>query len=205
MRNQNLEMENQTANTANSVLVYTESTPNPETLKFVTNQMLLPHHIAEFTDEKAAEESPLAKELFGFPFVNGVFITNNFVTVTKNPETQWHEVIPSLRTFFKEYLAEKKPVVSEAFIERKRAEQPAADGDEIEDKIRAILDKYVKPAVEMDGGAIIFKSFDDGVVTLQMQGACSGCPSSTVTLKAGIEGMLKRMIPEVTEVVAEQV
>ena len=194
-----------TEQTKQAVLVYTESTPNPETLKFVANKMVLPNYAADFPDEDSAKESPLAKELFGFPFVKGVFIASNFVTVTKTEDADWYSLIPSLREFIKNYLSEGKPIVTEAYITAAQAKNSTTSEGDIEDKIKALLDKYVKPAVEMDGGAIIFKSYDEGVVTLQMQGACSGCPSSTVTLKAGIEGLLKRMVPEVQEVVAEQV
>ena len=187
------------------VLVYTEATPNPETLKFVTNKMLLPTVSADFPDEKSAKESPLAMELFGFPFVKGVFIASNFVTVTKTEDQEWYGLIPSLREFIKDYISTGKEIVSENWIRVKKIETGSTGGESTEDKIKAMLEKYVRPAVEMDGGAIIFKSFEEGVVTLQMQGACSGCPSSTVTLKAGIEGLLKRMVPEVQEVIAEQV
>ena len=185
------------------ILVYTEATPNPENLKFVTNKVLLPHESVDFPDETAAQQSPMAAELFTFPFVRGVFIANNFVTITKTPETNWHEVMPSLRDFVRNYAASGKAVVEEAYLNslREKRRQEHADTDD-ETKIKQLLDKYVRPAVEMDGGAIIFDSYEDGIVKLQMQGSCSGCPSSTVTLKAGIEGLLKRMMPEIQGVEA---
>ncbi len=189
------------------VSIYSEMTPNPLTLKFVANKLLLPSDSADFSEEESAKEvSPLAVELFGFPFVKNVFIASNFVTLTKDADTNWNDVMTSIRDFLKDYLESGKEVIDiEKLneIREERATNPADEG-EIIPKIKEILDNYVKPAVEMDGGAIQFKSFNDGVVTLILQGACSGCPSSTVTLKAGIEGMMKRLVPEVKEVVAEE-
>ncbi len=191
----------------NVVSIYSEMTPNPNTLKFVANKLLLPSDSVDFSDEESAKNiSNLATELFGFPFVQNVFIASNFVTLTKDLETDWNDVMSSIRDFLKEYLESEKSVIDLEKLQalrEERASNPAEEGDIIP-KIKEILDNYVKPAVEMDGGAIQFKSFEDGVVTLILQGACSGCPSSTVTLKAGIEGMMKRLVPEVKEVVAEE-
>ena len=186
------------------VSIYTEMTPNPETMKFVANKLLYPSKSIDFQNEQSSSPSPLAKELFGFPFIKGVFIASNFVTLTKTVETDWNEVIPSLREFLKEYLEEGKVVINEDEIV-KPIENNATSGDdaEIVTRIKELLENYVKPAVEMDGGAISFKSYHNGSVTLSLQGSCSGCPSSMITLKSGIEGMMKRMIPEVKEVVAE--
>lgn len=191
--------------TGNTVVsIYTEMTPNPETMKFVANKLLYPGKSIDFPDEASATPSPLAKELFGFPFVRGVFIASNFVTLTKTPETQWEEVIPSVREFLKQYLEEGKTVLNEDQIVKKEDNNEInADDSDVVKRIKELLENYVKPAVEMDGGAISFKGYDNGTVNLMMQGACSGCPSSMITLKAGIEGMMKRMIPEVKEVVAE--
>lgn len=188
------------------VSIYTEMTPNPETMKFVANKLLYPSKSIDFQNEQSASPSPLAKELFGFPFIKGVFIASNFVTLTKTVETDWNEVIPSLREFLKEYLEEGKVVINEDEIV-KPIENNATSGDdaEIVTRIKELLENYVKPAVEMDGGAISFKSYHNGSVTLSLQGSCSGCPSSMITLKSGIEGMMKRMIPEVKEVLAEAV
>jgi Fe-S cluster biogenesis protein NfuA len=192
--------------TGNPVIsIYTEMTPNPETMKFVANKLLYPGKSIDFPDAESAKPSPLATEIFGFPFIKAVFIASNFVTLTKTTETDWQDVIPSVRQFLKDYLEEGKAVINEEEITAAKTDGNAvhADDDDVVKRIKELLDNYVRPAVEMDGGAIQFKSYDDGVVNLMMQGSCSGCPSSMITLKAGIEGMMKRMIPEVKEVVAE--
>jgi Fe-S cluster biogenesis protein NfuA len=178
-------------------------TPNPETMKFVANKLLYPGKSIEFASEESASPSPLAKELFGFPFIRGVFIASNFITLTKTADTDWNDIIPSLREFMKEYLEEGKLVINEAEIEAKKVVISPEDETDVVKRIKELLENYVRPAVEMDGGAIAYKNFDQGVVTLSLQGSCSGCPSSMITLKSGIEGMMKRMIPEVKEVVAE--
>jgi NFU1 iron-sulfur cluster scaffold homolog, mitochondrial len=197
--------------TKSPVMLYTEQTPNPESLKFVTNRMLY-KGTADFREEELAQEwSPLATELFQMPFVKGVYICNNFVTVTKEFNYDWADVMLKVKEFLKNYISEDKMLIKDGFEEAmaKIEEERGASYDyteneaEIVKKIKDMIETYVKPAVEMDGGNIEFKSWDKGTVILVMQGACSGCPSSTVTLKAGIEGMLKRMIPEVKEVVAE--
>lgn len=192
--------------TGNPVIsIYTEMTPNPETMKFVANKLLYPGKSIDFPDVEAAKPSPVATELFGFPFIKSIFIASNFVTLTKTPETDWNDVIPTIRHFLKEYLEEGKPVINEEEIVMTKNDGNviAADDNDVVKRIKELLENYVKPAVEMDGGAIQFRSYNDGVVNLMLQGSCSGCPSSMITLKAGIEGMMKRMIPEVTEVVAE--
>ena len=187
------------------ISIYTEMTPNPETMKFVANKLLYPGKSIDFPDTEAAKPSPLAIELFGFPFVKSVFIASNFVTLTKTSDTDWDDVIPAIRQFLKEYLEENKPVINEEEIVLVKSEgnHIDADDDDVVKRIKELLENYVKPAVEMDGGAIQFKSYSEGTVNLMLQGSCSGCPSSMITLKAGIEGMMKRMIPEVKEVVAE--
>ena len=190
------------------VMLYTEQTPNPETLKFVTNKMLY-RGTADFREEALAKEwSPLATALFGFPYVKGVYICNNFVTITKEFNFDWSDIMLDLKDFIKKYVQEGNEIVKEGFDEIKtqlsveETQQYSGEQAEIVVKIKQMIETYVKPAVEMDGGNIEFKSFEQGVVTLIMQGSCSGCPSSGVTLKNGIEGMLKRMVPEVKEVVA---
>lgn len=191
--------------TGNTIVsIYTEMTPNPETMKFVANKLLYPGKSIDFPDETSAGPSPLAKELFAFPFIRSVFIASNFVTLSKTADTQWEEVIPTVREFLKQYLEEGKAVINEDQIVKKADHNTvsAVDSDVVK-RIKELLENYVKPAVEMDGGAISYKGYEDGVVKLMMQGSCSGCPSSMITLKAGIEGMMKRMIPEVKEVVAE--
>ncbi len=193
--------------TGNPVIsIYTEMTPNPETMKVVANKLLYPGKSVDFPDMETAKPSPLATELFGFPFLKSVFIASNFVTLTKTGDTDWEDVIPSIRQFLKEYLEEGKPVINEeelAAVKQESSNDVHADDDDVVKRVKELLENYVKPAVEMDGGAIQFKSYNDGVVNLMLQGSCSGCPSSMITLKAGIEGMMKRMIPEVKEVVAE--
>ena len=193
--------------TGNPIIsIYTEMTPNPETMKFVANKLLYPGKSVDFPDAESAKPSPLATELFGFPFLKAVFIASNFVTLTKTTDTDWQDVIPSVRQFLKDYLEEGKAVVNEeelAAVKQESSNEVAADDDDVVKRIKELLDNYVRPAVEMDGGAIQFKSYNEGVVNLMMQGSCSGCPSSMITLKAGIEGMMKRMIPEVKAVVAE--
>ena len=194
--------------TGNTIVsIYTEMTPNPETMKFVANKLLYPGKSIDIADENLAFASPLAKELFSFPFIKSVFIASNFVTLTKNTEQDdWQDVIPTIKTFLKEYLENGGVVVNEEEVAKMKQEASNtvnADDNDIVKRIKELLENYVKPAVEMDGGAIQFKSYNDGIVNLMLQGSCSGCPSSMVTLKAGIEGMMKRMIPEVKEVVAE--
>ncbi len=191
--------------TGNTIVsIYTEMTPNPETMKFVANKLLYPGKSIDFPEEASATPSPLAKELFAFPFIRSVFIASNFVTLTKTPDTLWEDVIPTVREFLKQYLEEGKAVINEDLIVKKADNNTVnADDSDIVKRIKELLENYVKPAVEMDGGAISYKGYEDGVVKLMMQGSCSGCPSSMITLKAGIEGMMKRMIPEVKEVVAE--
>lgn len=196
--------------TASPVMIYTEQTPNPESLKFVTNRMLY-RGTADFRDESFAREwSPLAADLFSHPFVKGVYVTNNFVTITKEFNYEWADIMLKLKDFIKKYVEDGGEIVKEGFgeamekIEATRAaEQFTGQDGDIARRVKELIDTYVKPAVEMDGGNIEFKAYDKGTVYVTMHGSCSGCPSSTVTLKAGIEGMLKRMIPEVLEVVQE--
>ncbi|MEQ8706606.1 MAG: NifU family protein [Phaeodactylibacter sp.] len=192
-------------------MLYTEQTPNPESLKFVTNRMIY-KGTADFREETLAKEwSPLATELFEMPFVKGVYICNNFVTITKEFNYDWADIMLKVKEYLKGYISEEKPIIQEGFeeamaeieAERGASYEYTENETEIVKKIKDLIDTHVKPAVEMDGGNIEFKSWEKGTVTLVMQGACSGCPSSTVTLKQGIEGMLQRMIPEVKEVVAE--
>lgn len=187
------------------VSIYTEMTPNPETIKFVANKLLYPGKSVDYADQSEAQSSPLAQELFTFPYVKGVFIASNFVTITKVQTAEWVEIIPTIRMFLKEYLESEKAIIDESLLKdtQKEFNTISADDDDVVKRIKEMLENYVKPAVEMDGGAISFKDYNDGIVKLILQGSCSGCPSSMITLKSGIEGMMKRMIPEVKEVVAE--
>jgi Fe-S cluster biogenesis protein NfuA len=180
-----------------NINVYTESTPNPATMKFIVNKLLINGSV-DFATKESAETSPFAKELFKFSFVNGVFFASNFVTVTKFEGDSWDDILPILKEFVKGAVESELKVKEEEHVENTDFE-----GTDTEVKIQQILNDYVRPAVEQDGGAITYKSFDEGVVTVELRGSCSGCPSSTVTLKAGIENLLKRMVPEVTEVVSE--
>ena len=166
---------------------------------------------ADFKTVEFSEEwSPLAKAVFEFPYVKYVYISNNFVTITKEFNYAWEDIMLKLKDYLKKYVEEGGEVVKEGYaeaIEKMEADQVEShayseDDAETVVKIKELIETYVKPAVEMDGGNIEFKSYNQGVVSVIMQGACSGCPSSTVTLKSGIEGMLKRMIPDIKEVVA---
>ncbi len=197
--------------TQSPIMLYTEQTPNPESLKFVMNKIIY-RGTADFRGEELAKEwSPLASELFTFPYVKGVYICNNFVTITKEFNYSWEDIMLKLKEFIKTYVSDDKAILKEGFEEAMKAKESengvsyeyTGDQAELVKKIKELIDTYVKPAVEMDGGNIEFKSFDEGIVTVVLQGSCSGCPSSTVTLKSGIEGMLKRMVPEVKEVVSE--
>ncbi|MCO6494338.1 MAG: NifU family protein [Bacteroidetes bacterium] len=183
--------------TQNSISVFVEGTPNPESLKFVLNKMILPNDSADFRTKEEATDSPLALALFENPDVEGVFIMNNFVSITKKPQADWRELAPVIKDSVKKLIESGIQIVS------KSKEMSEEHESEVVFKIKQLLDDHVKPAVEMDGGAISFKSFKDGIVTVVMKGSCSGCPSSTFTLKAGIESLLKRMVPEVQAVEAE--
>ena len=186
------------------VTVYAESTPNPASMKFVLNSFLLEEGSVEYTNKEQARECPFAFQLFSFSGVSSVFITSNFITVSKLTDVDWYELIPLFREFIKSFIESDQSVftgsvgkVADPSLERTHSSSA------LESKIIETLDEFVKPAVEQDGGAIHFKSFEDGVVTLILKGSCSGCPSSAITLKNGIENLLKQLIPEVTEVVAE--
>lgn len=191
------------------VQVYAESTPNPATMKFVVNRPLLIDNSVEYTDISQSKTSPLASALFKFPFVKGVYIKNNFVTITKVPVVEWMEIMHELREFIIKFFNEGKVAVTELPPPAKKKEKNTITAElplnptEAEAKIIEILDEYIKPAVEQDGGEITFKSFESGIVSVVLRGSCSGCPSSTLTLKAGIEQLLKRMVPGVESVVAE--
>lgn len=184
---------------ADRIEISLEFTPNPNTLKYVVNRTLLEKGAANFPSKEKAEHSPLAKKLFGVLGVAAVMIGRNFVTVTKGAEGDWEGLNRGVNEVLKEHLSANLPVVDESFV----TSGPTGQGSgAIEDKIREILDNEIRPAVAMDGGDITFEKFENGVVYLYMQGSCSGCPSSTATLKMGIENRLKEQIPEVQEVVS---
>lgn len=177
------------------MFIQTEQTPNPATLKFLPGRDVMGQGTADFTDAAAATRSPLAERLFRIDGVTGVFLGSDFVTVTKTGDKDWMVLKPAILGIIMEHFAAGRPVVL--------AEEAATDGaedDELSATIRELIDTRVRPAVAQDGGDIIFRGFEDGVVYLHMQGACSGCPSSTATLKMGIENMLRHYVPEVVEV-----
>lgn len=192
------------------VSLYAEATPNPNVMKFTANKMLVDTNIYEFNNRAEAVDSPLALELFGFPFTDSVFISKNFVSISKKANSiEWSDIVMEMREFIKNYLADGGVVINEnlqtkddiSIVQHK--EELNREFSEIEQKIADLLDEYVRPAVEQDGGFISLKKYQDGIVTVSLQGACSGCPSSSQTLKGGIESLLKKMMPnEVIEVVA---
>ena len=189
--------------------VYGESTPNPAVMKFVTNKLLTSQNIEVKTVDDATEV-PIAKALFNFAFVEEVFISDNYISITKSKNIEWFEITTELRDFLKNYIIENKPVITENYtpIVHKETEIEPIDInnlDDISQEIIAILDEYIKPAVTSDGGNIMFQSYDTNSKTVNviLQGACSGCPSSTITLKNGIEATLKQLLPnKIEEVIA---
>ena len=182
------------------MFIQTESTPNPATLKFLPGQTVLDAGTADFPTSETAGKSPLAERLFKVQGVTGVFFGNDFVTVTKADETEWDHMKPAILGAIMEHFQSGKPVMSgEADASSGHAEHDGEDA-EIVGQIKELLDTRVRPAVAQDGGDIVFKGFEDGIVSLHMQGACAGCPSSTATLKHGIENMLRYYVPEVQEV-----
>lgn len=174
------------------VHIYLESNPNPNSLKFVVNEMLIPEGISfDFPDAESTENAPLAKELFQYPFVDRVFYMSNFITVTKKGDVEWLEIQQTLKEHIKKFLEEGKYIIEVSEPEVSNTEEET----ETVKKIKTILEEYIRPAVEQDGGAITFHSFREGIVKVKLQGSCSGCPSSMVTLKAGIENLFQRMMP----------
>lgn len=184
-----------------SVNIQLEWTPNPSTLKYVVDRRLVSSGAVNITSkEAAAEKSPLARKLMDILGVTAVMIGSNFVTVTKGEEGEWDELNDAVMATLDSHLSANEPVVDEAAVAAAR--QAAAATGSVEERIRDILDNEIRPAVAQDGGDITLDRFEDGIVYLHMQGACAGCPSSTATLKMGIEGRLRDAIPEVTEVVS---
>lgn len=179
------------------MFIQTEQTPNPATLKFLPGRDVLGRGTADFPDAESAVRSPLAHRLFEIDGVVGVFLGSDFVTVTKVEDTDWYVLKPSILGAIMEHFASGRPVM---IGEAEDAHAASAEDDEVVGQIKELLDTRVRPAVAQDGGDITFHGFEDGVVYLHMKGACAGCPSSTATLKAGIENMLRHYIPEVVEV-----
>jgi NFU1 iron-sulfur cluster scaffold homolog, mitochondrial len=194
-------------NIKKAVTIYAESTPNPMVMKFVANKMIIEGDALEYKNIEEAKASPLAYQLFHFPFIKEVFISGNFIALAKFDVIAWEEVSAELREFVRNWLHEGKKVVDESVkIATETISQPEKESNkivlpefeslsEIEQRIVEILDEYVAPAVSADGGMIRFISYEDKIVKVLLQGACSGCPSSTATLKQGISGLLQKMLP----------
>jgi Fe-S cluster biogenesis protein NfuA len=183
-----------------SMFIQTEQTPNPATLKFLPGRMVMASGTANFTEpEVASRMSPLAERLFAVPRVTGVFLGADFITVTKDAEGDWYQLKPAILAVIMEHFTAGRPVMFAGAADGALT-VAQEDEDEVVSQIKELLETRVRPAVAQDGGDIIFHDYEDGVVYLHMQGSCSGCPSSTATLKAGIENMLRHYIPEVVEV-----
>lgn len=181
------------------VTVYAESTPNPSAMKFVANKKITERSLS-FENVDTTHDAPMAKELFKFPFVKEVFMDENYISISKHEDTQWDEIVMEMREFIKSYLEEEKIILGTSFTqndEKSSSSHSSQNLNETEQEIVRILEEYVKPAVASDGGNIIFDSYLDNEksVKVVLQGACSGCPSSTFTLKNGIENILKEMLP----------
>jgi Fe-S cluster biogenesis protein NfuA len=188
-----------------AVTVYAESTPNPTAMKFVANKKITDQTLS-FENIDTAQDAPLVKELFNFPFVKEVFMDENYISISKHETTQWEEVVMEIRGFIKSYLEEEKMILGPSFVsnpQNTNITNPDQTLNDTEQEIVKILEEYVKPAVASDGGNIIFDSYEDSEkrVKVVLQGACSGCPSSTFTLKNGIENILKEMLPGKVELV----
>jgi Fe-S cluster biogenesis protein NfuA len=197
------------ANKKEAIEVYAEVTPNPSVMKFGSNKALTQTDVEFKNIDEASKSSPLAQAIFSFPFVKEVFISDNYISVTKYDMVEWNEVYAEVRTFIREYLADGKTIIKEILKKEDtktiKAKEPVVVLEGISAQIVAILDEYIKPAVASDGGNIAFRSYDEErkIVSVILQGACSGCPSSTATLKNGIENLLKEMLPNmINEVVA---
>lgn len=178
------------------MFIQTEPTPNPATLKFLPGRAVLDQGTADFASPDQAGRSPLARRLFGVDGVQRVFFGSDFITVTKSDQSEWQVLKPAILGSIMEHFTSGEAVLSTA----PAATGAAGEDDEIVTQIKELLDQRVRPAVAQDGGDIVFHSFEDGIVYLHMQGSCSGCPSSTATLKMGIENLLRHYVPEVIEV-----
>jgi len=182
------------------MFIQTEQTPNPATLKFLPGYPVMASGTANFTSDQAAQISPLATRLFSLPEVTGVFLGADFVTVSKSEEGDWYQLKPAILAVIMEHFTAGRPILLGDPATSPTAGASEEDEDEVVAQIKELLETRVRPAVAQDGGDIIFHDFEDGIVYLHMQGSCSGCPSSTATLKAGIENMLRHYLPEVVEV-----
>jgi Fe-S cluster biogenesis protein NfuA len=184
------------------MFIQTESTPNPATLKFLPGRAVMTSGTADFPNEAAATRSPLAQSLFAIDGVKGVFLGSDFITVTREDEGEgeWHHLKPAILGVIMEHFSAGRPVLTEETNGASLEAAHDAEDSDLVDQIRELIDTRVRPAVAQDGGDIIFHRFENGIVYLHMQGSCSGCPSSTMTLKQGIENMLRHYVPEVQEV-----
>ena len=186
------------------MFIQTEETPNPSTLKFLPGREVLPNGSMDFRSEQDAKNSPLAEALFNVDVVVCVFLSDYFITITKRDDKDWHLMKPGLLGVIMEHFTANRPVII-SDDENSKSDNSVKDEDEdVVLQIKELLYTRVRPAVAQDGGDIVFEDFTDGTVTVQMRGACAGCPSSTATLKMGIENMLRHYIPEVKEVVAAE-
>jgi Fe-S cluster biogenesis protein NfuA len=183
------------------MFIQTEGTPNPATLKFLPGRAVLPSGSVDMPDAASARKSPLAERLFQVEGVSGVFLGGDFVTVTKRSDKAWEVLKPALLGIIMEHFTANRPLLSEEAV---GPAECASEDDEIVVQIKELLDTRVRPAVAQDGGDIVFRGFERGVVYVHLQGSCSGCPSSTATLRMGIENMLRHYVPEVMEVRAVQ-
>lgn len=181
------------------MFIQTEATPNPDSLKFIPGRIVMQQGTASYTTATDCHNSPLAKRLFELENVSGVFFGNDFITITKKNEADWYVMKPSILGIIMEHFVANLPVIIDAPLAT-QSETTQGEDDELSIQIRDLIDTRVRPAVAQDGGDILFHSFVDGIVFLKMQGACAGCPSSTATLKSGIENMLRYYVPEVQEV-----
>jgi len=184
------------------MFIQTENTPNPSTLKFIPDAEVMSGGTANFNNKEEAKRSPLARALFAIEKVEAVFLGGDFVSVTKSDSVEWQVVKPLILTTIMEHFVAGLPIIESDDENITATLSSNEDDDEIVKQIRELIDTRVRPSVAEDGGDIIFHGFENGVVKLEMRGACAGCPSSTVTLKSGIEGMLKHYVPEVESVEA---
>jgi len=189
------------------ILIYTEQTPNPDTLKFVTSRILF-DGMADFGNREIAKEwSPFADKLYSYPYVKNLIINKNFVSIDKESDANWREVMFELKDMIKKYLENDEVIIKDGYkemLEKEwQAKKDSGEINDIEEKIVEIIDQHVKPWIEQDGGGIEYLSFIEGIVTVRLYGACSTCSSATVTLKAGVEQILTSMVPDVKEVVQD--
>ena len=184
--------------------LYAESTPNPDVMKFVSNQMIVKNNI-EILSIDEAQDYPIAKEIFSFPFVESIFLSNNYIEIRKKKEVEWENIAMQLRSFISELLNKTDKEDINIQKENKKSKPIKTNFNDEEEEISDIINQYIKPAVESDGGSITLESFKMGIVKLNLSGACSGCPSASITLKQGIESLLKdKLGDKIKEVVATE-